>query len=457
MAFKQFTLENVEPLILGLSSLQKSDPKEYSKVLKTLYKLPRYRSRVIPYQNPMMELRFTLDWWHKTLGTLYKKQYPWGSFRTFADSKEKCWDYVRNRSYDQEAFGRLDDTGSEFLRTLVRWHNHVYVNYDQWEVPDYSSIYRRHGYGPIGCNPPSFLNDGIQVTSPTADVPPEDYDISSWGPTAFARFKPAKPTISLANFIGESRDLPRLLKARVEGLKTISDWWLAVKFGWEPLLADIKSMIHFVDKMNEQIEFFLNNAGKPIRRGGKVTVSRTVDLVYDSSGAATDAGITTRLNGRFYPTNYGQCRTTITRKLERSIVFNGTFVYWFNGKPPDRTTLALKLAGLEVTPQVVWNLIPWSWLIDWFTNLGDLIDNIKTEVADQQLAKYAYITSKCDRSYTFAGTDGYNSAAITRSFESMRRCYVHPFGLSATSQLTLRQASILAALGISRNPKTVGQ
>lgn len=450
-----YTLENIPALILGLSSLQKSDPKEYKKLLSGLYKLPRYRSRTIPFSQPRGELRFTLDWWKKNTGTLYQTQYPWGSYRTFNDDKEKCWDYVENGRYDRKLHGDPSDTGSEFLRTLVAWRNIQLVNYDKWETPDYSSLYKRHGYGPIGPNPPSFINDGIQITSPTADVPVGDYQITSWGPTAFRMFKPAKPSFSIATFIGESRDLPRLLKARVEGLKTISDWWLAVQYGWLPLLEDIKSMIHFVDKMNSQVEFFLDNAGKPIRRKGTVMTNKTVDLVYDSSGAATDAGITTRLNGRFYPTNYSQCRSTITRSLEQSIHFAGEFVYWFDGHPPDRTQLAAKLAGLEVTPQVVWNLIPWSWLIDWFTNLGDLIDNLKTEVADGQMARYAYITSQTKRVYRFSGTDGYTTAGCERHFLSTCRRFVHPFGLSYSSQLTLRQASILAALGISRSPRPV--
>lgn len=455
MQAELYTLENIPALILGLSSLQKSQPSEYKKLMELLYKLPRYRSRTIPFAQPTGELRFTLDWWKKNTGTLYKTQYPWGSYRTFSDHTEKCWDYVTNSRFNEKKYKIPDDTGSEFLRTLVAWKNVQSVNYDRWETPDYSSLYKRHGYGPIGPNPPSTIDDGIQITSPTADVPATDYQITSWGPTAFRMFKPAKPTISIATFIGESRDLPRLLKARVEGLKTISDWWLAVQYGWKPLLNDIMSMLNFVDKMNAQVEFFLKNAGKPIRRRGTVTTSSSVDLIYDSFGAATDAGLTTRLNGRFYPTNYNQCRTTITRDLKQSIVFNGEFVYWFSGHPPDRTTLIAKLAGLEVTPQVVWNLLPWSWLIDWFTNFGDLVDNLKTEVADSQTARYAYITSKTERKYKFAMTDGYNSCGIERHFLSTCRKFVHPFGLSYSSDLTVRQASILAALGISRSPRPV--
>lgn len=454
---KWYTLENLAGLLVGLDQFMKDEKisaEEKKAVIEALYKLPRYRSRTKVYPNPFGDLRFRLEWYRKDLGMkLYTVQYPWGSFPVFPKGKEICMDYVRNPKYDLEKYGVPSDTGSELLTTRVYWHNHVGRMYSEWEYPDYSSIYRRKGFGQIGCAPAAIYHDGMQIASDIASVPPIDYDISSWGPTAWKRHKPAQPNFSLATFLGEARDLPRLLKARVEGLKTFSDFWLAVQFGWKPLLQDIRDMINFVDKMNKQIEFIYLNAGKPIRRNGHVYSNRWVERIYDKSGSPYE-GLSTVLGGRFYPKRDASIRSTCTCHYEQTIRFSGEFLYWFNGTPPEYTTLAAKLAGLELTPQVVWNLIPWSWLVDWFTNLGDVIDNLNTEVADGQTSKYAYITGKTVRRYHWTGTDGYLHASIDRTFESLVRKNVNPFGVGYNGTLSLRQISILAALGISRSPRT---
>jgi hypothetical protein len=100
---------------------------------------------------------------------------------------------------------------------------------------------------------------------------------------------------------------------------------------------------------------------------------------------------------------------------------------------------------------LIWEVLPWSWLIDWFYNIGDVLNNLTTEVADNQASTYAYIMGHTKRKYSMTGTDGIKTASVSRVFEAKVRQKVHPFGLaSADSPLSTRQLSILAALGVQR-------
>jgi hypothetical protein len=47
--------------------------------------------------------------------------------------------------------------------------------------------------------------------------------------------------------------------------------------------------------------------------------------------------------------------------------------------------------GFQPTPSLIYNLTPWTWLIDYFTNLGDLYDNLSRGVEDRLIAEYFYL------------------------------------------------------------------
>lgn len=99
-----------------------------------------------------------------------------------------------------------------------------------------------------------------------------------------------------------------------------------------------------------------------------------------------------------------------------------------------------KQLGL-VYPSLVWDLIPWTWLTDWFVNVGDFIDRTWMKSYGEWNCSYAYVTYK-----------------VTATWHGMTyletcRTHIHPStaieanGLSGFSN---PQWQILAALGLSR-------
>jgi hypothetical protein len=120
-----------------------------------------------------------------------------------------------------------------------------------------------------------------------------------------------------------------------------------------------------------------------------------------------------------------------------------------------------------VTPEVVWNLLPWSWLIDWFTNIGDIVSNASSNAVDNLTADYAYVmrTQETVTNYegwsvvngtgtpassTYIPAGHYSSYGFNRSITKSRFA-ASPFGFGTTfNGLSSYQLGIVAALGISR-------
>jgi hypothetical protein len=122
---------------------------------------------------------------------------------------------------------------------------------------------------------------------------------------------------------------------------------------------------------------------------------------------------------------------------------------------------ARKLAGLELTPAVVWNLAPWSWALDWQGNIGDSLHNMSRFAQDGLVMQYGYImqSKTAEVTYTLTRGDlntGLSNTALSHTViaESKVRRTATPFGFGFDmTALNGRQSAILGALGISRGPR----
>lgn len=132
--------------------------------------------------------------------------------------------------------------------------------------------------------------------------------------------------------------------------------------------------------------------------------------------------------------------------------------------PPQANTFLRKLKeynrlfGVIPTPKTAWELTPFSWLLDWGGNFGDVITNVSQLGQDGLVLTYGYVMchSKVTYDYVWKGrvyvgniptpTQVTNRVVI----DVKQRQGANPYGLGwTTSELTPKQLSILAALGIS--------
>jgi hypothetical protein len=130
--------------------------------------------------------------------------------------------------------------------------------------------------------------------------------------------------------------------------------------------------------------------------------------------------------------------------------------------------LNAKLGGLVPNLSNIWAVTPWSWLPGWFSNINDVLRNVSSSMENNIVLLYSYVmketrtttyttfTHKIEWPKGDANAYTGNDIEATTSWEvtyttKMRAGGHNPFGLYVgIDDLTTFQASILAALGISR-------
>jgi hypothetical protein len=158
---------------------------------------------------------------------------------------------------------------------------------------------------------------------------------------------------------------------------------------------------------------------------------------------------------------------TKTVKTVSKTWFEGRFKYNLATGEDTRSQIRLAaskaehLLGLRLTPEVLWDLTPWTWLTDWFFNLGDILTNVTAFGTDELSLNRAYImcTKYTDVTYDLTGIGFASGSAgtISQTFrtETKMRLKAFPYGFGVTfTALSPRQIAILAALGITRGRMT---
>lgn len=188
--------------------------------------------------------------------------------------------------------------------------------------------------------------------------------------TIIARTNPGKPAVDIPAFIGELRDIPRLLE--VSGKNLIAKGGsatLSYQFGWKPLIHDLSDMINFGVETTKVL-----NIIKKMLKGG---ISRQVRLGDESaqSEVVFDYPITD------LPT-YDDILDWKVRIYTRMEVW-GTARWFFpeaarlliaNDSDLQRWLAISTAYGLSVHPASAWELLPWSWMIDWFANFQNILE-----------------------------------------------------------------------------------
>jgi hypothetical protein len=275
--------------------------------------------------------------------------------------------------------------------------------------------------------------------------------------------KPTKPSFSGLNALYELKDIPSMLRQRLthNHLKDIGSYYLALKFGWEPLLNDIRNFVRTQRNAQKRIKQLLRDNGKPVRRGIVLHEDSTSTYAEGQSYGALRPTINTGFYQGYTPT----FKSTFTH-TER-IWARGRFRYWLPGGPRDvvwtRKMLA-RIFGFQPSPAVVWNAMPWTWLIDWFADVGSMLENMDAGVADRLAADYCYIMRELTdhgtretRGYFRRASNGeYFYVTANGSATATLKCREpgSPFGWNIPEgSLSGMQLSILGALGLSRLPK----
>lgn len=311
-------------------------------------------------------------------------------------------------------------------------------------------------------------------------------------------WKLSKPKLEKVNAfvsVAELRDLPRMLKATA---KTFRDLWerrgrelfndapntfLSHEFGWRPFLRDLNNMIELVHSAEQAMEKISSRNGKPSRRRVTITGNRIeVDVPDEKDPTKTrkkvvrvdpivsfskiGSGTGNMCLPSSLPTTYfdGSPTWELYEIREDLLTASSKWTYYnpfFDASVSGyETTLGgirryLTVFGLRATPSNIWRATPWTWLIDWFSNLGDLIDSMSDYAVDEVVCWYMYVTriQKVTRRFVQIlpfKDPGPLSLTWEKIYSTKERIdNMSPYGINLSwDDLTPRQLLILGALGI---------
>jgi len=295
------------------------------------------------------------------------------------------------------------------------------------------------------------------------------------GATAVARCKPTNATADLSVFLGElfSEGLPKLIGAR-SGLwqertdaarKVAADEYLNLEFGWEPIARDMSSIAYAIYSADAVLRQYERDSGRMVRRRYNFPTEKNESYTEVGSGTPWILG---GVSGNLLDPAFAAGGKVIrAESTTRNTWFSGAFTYHLPrsySRSNEMARIALeakKVLGLSLTPETAWNLTPWSWAVDWFSNVGDVLSNISDALTDSLVMGYGYLMEHTvqKRSYNFYGptgckTKGARPATVTFVIETKQRVQANPYGFGLTWKgLSPHQLSILSALGISRSGK----
>jgi hypothetical protein len=299
------------------------------------------------------------------------------------------------------------------------------------------------------------------VALPSTDI--QITETMGYGGTAWRNLAPTARQGNLDTFLGELREglpgIPGSALARsadtVSTLRHSSSEYLNWQFGIRPMISDLKNIARSVLRARDILGQLRHDSGKIVRRRMTFPLIQTVDQSLGSIGFLPSPA-----SWYYSSTKPG----TYVSTTEKKYWFSGAFTYvWPSGdRLWDRIKLyeaeARVILGLSPDVSTLWELSKFSWLFDWFADLGDVLSGISITNHDQLVAPHAYIMSHYSSSVDlFSGfaLKGQPFFQGRRLLERKMRIRAYPYGFDVpTEGLSAFQTSILVALGINRGPTT---
>lgn len=269
-----------------------------------------------------------------------------------------------------------------------------------------------------------------------------------------ARTNPSRPVVTPLTLIQDVVDIPRmlkdvgrLLKKRGRGLtaKDAANHHLAAQFGWLPLIDDLHKLWNLADHISGRIKeldrLYSGTGLKRRMRLGEFTAEAT-DTVSVTGGSAQRGVMNLRVNKITRVTKWGTVRWTPTVA------------------PPlypdlDARIFQARRVSIGLTPEGLasgaWDLIPWTWLTDWFADVGSFMLSHSNTVPARatgvnlmrQTETVAYYSHLSKSSWLDGGTGYTTYVTKTRSQNVSAPLGALPF-------VGLKRLSILGSLFVQR-------
>ena len=300
-------------------------------------------------------------------------------------------------------------------------------------------------------------NGNVELWPPVSET---DEELAVLGASLVSKLAPTAPHNNVYTSLGELRNdgLPSVpFLSFLKGGKIpekVGGEYLNYQFGIAPTISDIKSILKTVSEADKLWKQYKRDSGRLVRRRMIMDpeVESSTGVLYNRADYVP-WGTSSSFWSSVGPIMHN---TTTTRKRW----FSAAYLYYVHEDSlkgmEGFLTKAQYLYGWKPSPSGAYNLTAWSWLLDWFTNTGDVIDNVSLYLEDPFLTRWAYIMEETSIVRTITQTCITNTgqsltASIRLTTNIKKRRRVNPFHLGFKGEaLNGHQLAILAALGLTK-------
>lgn len=294
---------------------------------------------------------------------------------------------------------------------------------------------------------------------------------------------PGQPTVDLPAMLGELLADPLAIP-----FKDINPWrrprtigdsarkgageFLNWMFGVTPTINDLIKFAKALETLSTRILQYERDIGKPIRRfralPGSVKTVEFSGAQLSNQGRPT-GGLAPGWNLKGTVSTHGvqgNVSATLRQTVSETNWFSASFRYFVPASLGLHANIEKYLRELDHQIRItnsysaMWQVTPWSWLIDWFLDVQTSISLAEKVMDDSLVINYAYgmrhtkLTSELTQRLTpLPGrTVPVPEVRTKYVFETKERIRANPYGFISPNspEITPLRWAILAALGISR-------
>jgi hypothetical protein len=286
-------------------------------------------------------------------------------------------------------------------------------------------------------------NPGMYAFGTDPNIP----NNSALAVTCLKRTNPSKPHIDLPVALAELRDLPDMVKSGGEtAAEKFAHGTLQREFGYAPFLSDLKKLFSFKDKVQKRVELLSKFKDGPMLRKTKL---------YDSTVQSSIPADRTVISGAFGSLSATVTSYTTVRRYYGYVTYtpNADMSKLIGDSDALRAKARDIIGGLTIDASTIWQAMPWSWLADWFGNLGDYLEAhrnlLPLKAGTPRICKPIETTVTC-RLNGNAVTGPLSSQYVHKRTWTSREIVSAAFPSADLPFLTKRQVDILGSLYITR-------
>jgi hypothetical protein len=251
---------------------------------------------------------------------------------------------------------------------------------------------------------------------------------------AVARTNPSRPYVDIPVNVLELGDIARTIRRQgLDSIAALGRQNLRYNFGIAPLVGDLVRIAYFQDQVQRRIrEMRRLEAPRGLRR----------TLSMGSWGQEASYDRVMQSNQYFWSDTVFQSTTQNIRAHVRWNVGSGYDAL----SMADRQRLAFRaVLGLTIDAKTLWEVIPWSWLIDWCSSAGNFFAATRNIIP--ALLSGVHIMRETHSEWRTNG--GINSPIrVSRTTKTRDPSFVAP--VAHFPFLTAGQMGILASLAVTR-------